>query len=57
MVLRFDDEHAEPGDEDVVYLGRTVLQPQRDMIHQVIGRGTEVRRHGARYERLTNGLE
>ena len=42
LVLGFDDEHAEPRNEDMVHLSCTVLQLKRDGIQQVMVERTEV---------------
>ena len=36
VVLGFYDKHAEPRNEDVINLRRTVIHSNRDVIHQVI---------------------
>ena len=42
IVLRFDNEHAEPRNEDVINLGCTVLHLKCHMIHQMIIGRTEL---------------
>jgi hypothetical protein len=57
VVLGFDDEHAEPRNEDVVNLSCAVLQPKRDVIHQVIVGRTEIRPRNTRQQRFATILE
>ena len=47
VVLGFKDENAEPGNEDVINLGCSVLHRQGDVIHQVIIRKTKGGLHDA----------
>jgi len=56
VVLGLDDEHTEPGNENVVNLSRPVLQLKGDVIHQVIFRRTEVPPRNARQQRLATVL-
>lgn len=57
MVLCFDDEYAEPRNEDVVNLSCAVLQLKRDVIHQVIVGRTEVCPRDARQKRFATILD
>ena len=57
VVLGFDHEDAEPGDEDVVDLRGPVIECDRDVIHQVMVRGVEALADGAREERFAAVLE
>jgi len=57
VVLGFDDENAEPRNEDVVNLSCAVPQPKRDVIHQVIVGRTEIRSRNTRQQRFATILE
>ena len=57
IVLGFDNEHAEPRNEDMINLGCAVLHLKRDVIHQVIVRRTEVHPRDAGHQRLATILE
>lgn len=57
VVLGFDDEHAEPRNEDVVNLSCSVLQPKRDVIHQVIVGRIEIRSRDTTQQRFATIVE
>jgi hypothetical protein len=57
VILSFDYEYTEAGNQDVIDLRCSVVEWQCDVIHQVVFRSAEGACHRARYDGFTAVLE